>query len=43
MVYKCYKKENKELVAIKKFTETEADELIRKIALREVKMLKVSV
>ena len=42
MVYKCKNKETKELVAIKKFMETEDDPLIRKIALREVKLLKVS-
>ncbi|KAF2358090.1 Protein kinase domain, partial [Trinorchestia longiramus] len=40
MVYKCRVRETSELVAIKKFMESEDDPLIRKIALREVKMLK---
>ncbi|XP_018010814.1 cyclin-dependent kinase-like 4 isoform X2 [Hyalella azteca] len=40
MVYKCRVKDTGELVAIKKFMESEDDPLIRKIALREIKMLK---
>lgn len=36
-------KESGRLVAIKKFLETEDDPQIRKIALREVRMLKVGV
>ena len=42
VVYKCKKKDNGALVAIKKFMESEDDPLIKKIALREVRMLKVS-
>ena len=41
MVYKCRNKETNELVTMKKFID-EDDPLIRKIALREVSMLKVS-
>lgn len=41
MVMKCRHKETNQLVAIKKFLETEADKMVKKIALREVKMLKV--
>ncbi|CAI8036268.1 Cyclin-dependent kinase-like 2 [Geodia barretti] len=40
MVMKCRHKETKQVVAIKKFLETEDDKVVRKIALREVKMLK---
>jgi serine/threonine protein kinase len=42
VVFKCRNKENGQLVAIKKYVETEDDPLIKKIALREIKMLKVS-
>lgn len=41
MVFKCRNRENGEIVAIKKFVESEDDPLIRKIALREIRMLKV--
>ena len=41
MVTKCRNKQTGEVVAIKKFFDTEDDERIRKVALREVKMLKV--
>ncbi|KAL7630747.1 UNVERIFIED_CONTAM: hypothetical protein RMT77_019043 [Armadillidium vulgare] len=41
MVYKCRNRETGQIVAIKKFMETEEDTLIRKIALREIKMLKL--
>ncbi len=41
-VYKCRSRETGELVAIKKFQESEEDPLIKKIALREIRMLKVS-
>lgn len=41
MVMKCRHKESKQLVAIKKFLETEEDKMVKKIALREVRMLKV--
>lgn len=40
MVMKCRHKETKQLVAIKKFLETEEDKMVKKIALREVRMLK---
>ncbi|XP_065051886.1 cyclin-dependent kinase-like 4 [Rhopilema esculentum] len=39
-VFKCRNRENGQIVAIKKFTESEDDPLIRKIALREIRMLK---
>ncbi len=41
MVLKCRHRETSQLVAIKKFLETENDKMVKKIALREVKMLKV--
>ena len=41
MVMKCRHKESRQLVAIKKFLETEEDKMVKKIALREVRMLKV--
>lgn len=41
VVFKCRNKENGQLVAVKKYVETEDDPLIKKIALREIKMLKV--
>ena len=41
-VYKCRARDSGSLVAIKKFTESEDDPLIKKIALREIRMLKVS-
>ncbi len=40
MVMKCRHKETKQLVAIKKFLETEEDKNVKKIAMREVRMLK---
>lgn len=43
VVFKCRNKETGQLVAVKKYVETEDDPLIKKIALREIKMLKVSV
>jgi len=43
MVFKCRNRENGQIVAIKKFVESEDDPLIRKIALREIRMLKVSI
>lgn len=42
VVFKCRNKDNGQLVAVKKYVETEDDPLIKKIALREIKMLKVS-
>lgn len=41
VVYKCRNRETGQLVAIKKFVESEDDPLIKKIALREIRMLKV--
>lgn len=41
VVFKCRNRETGQIVAIKKFLESEEDPVIRKIALREVRMLKV--
>lgn len=41
VVFKCRNKETAQIVAIKKFVETEDDPVIKKIALREIRMLKV--
>ncbi|KAJ7428587.1 cyclin-dependent kinase-like 1-like protein [Willisornis vidua] len=41
VVFKCRNRDTGQIVAIKKFLESEEDPLIRKIALREVRMLKV--
>ncbi|KAL8620010.1 Cyclin-dependent kinase-like 1 [Nucella lapillus] len=40
VVFKCRNKETTQLVAIKKFVESEDDPLIKKIAMREIRMLK---
>ncbi|PIC26839.1 hypothetical protein B9Z55_019291 [Caenorhabditis nigoni] len=40
VVYKCKNKDTGQIVAIKKFVETEDDPHIKKIALREIRMLK---
>lgn len=40
VVFKCRIRETGELVAVKKYVETEDDPLIKKIALREIRMLK---
>ncbi|OXB64058.1 hypothetical protein ASZ78_001678 [Callipepla squamata] len=40
VVFKCRNKETGQIVAIKKFLESEEDPVIRKIALREIRMLK---
>lgn len=42
LVMKCRHRETDQIVAIKKFLETEEDATIRKMALREIRMLKVS-
>ncbi len=42
IVFKCRNRETGSLVAVKKYVETEDDPLIKKIALREIRMLKVS-
>lgn len=41
MVMKCRNKENGRIVAIKKFLESEDDKMVKKIAMREIKLLKV--
>ena len=41
MVLKCKHKESGQYVAIKKFLESEDDKMVKKIAMREVRMLKV--
>lgn len=41
VVFKCKNKDTSQLVAIKKFVESEEDPLIKKIAMREIRMLKV--
>ncbi|XP_050831462.1 cyclin-dependent kinase-like 1 isoform X3 [Serinus canaria] len=40
VVFKCRNKDTGQIVAIKKFQESEEDPVIRKIALREIRMLK---
>lgn len=42
VVYKCRDRDTGTLVAIKRFVESEDDPAIRKIALREIRLLKVS-
>jgi len=41
VVLKCRNKESSEIVAIKKFKETEDDEVVKKTTLREVKVLRM--
>ena len=41
VVFKCKHRDTGQIVAIKKFFESEDDPLIRRIAFREVRMLKV--
>jgi cyclin-dependent kinase-like len=41
LVMKCRHRETGQVVAIKKFIETEEDQSVRKMALREIRMLKV--
>lgn len=43
VVFKCRNKETGQIVAIKKFVESEDDPVIKKIALREIRMLKVCI
>ncbi|XP_076366351.1 cyclin-dependent kinase-like 4 isoform X1 [Tachypleus tridentatus] len=40
VVFKCRSRESGQLVAVKKYVETEDDPMIKKIALREIRMLK---
>lgn len=42
LVMKCRHRESGTIVAIKKFLETEEDATVRKMALREIRMLKVT-
>lgn len=42
MVLKCKHKETQQLVAIKKFLDSDEDRMVKKIAMREVRMLRVS-
>lgn len=41
VVFKCRNRETGQIVAIKKFVESEDDPVIKKIALREIRMLRV--
>jgi cyclin-dependent kinase-like len=41
VVLKCRCNDNKEIVAIKKFKESEEDEIVKKTTMREVKILKM--
>jgi len=41
LVLKCRHRETGQLVAIKKFIESEDDKMVKKIAMREIRMLKV--
>lgn len=41
VVFKCRNKSSGQVVAIKKFVESEEDPVVKKIALREIRMLKV--
>ena len=41
VVFKCRHRDSGQVVAIKKFVESEEDPVIKKIALREIRMLKV--
>ena len=43
MVLKCRHKETQQIVAVKKFLESEDDTMVKKIAMREVRMLRVSI
>ena len=40
IVLKCQHRETGEMVAIKKFKDTDEDELVRRVSLREVKVLR---
>ena len=42
LVFKCRHRDTGQVVAIKKFVESDDDPVIRRIAMREVRMLKVS-
>ena len=42
-VFKCRNKETGETVAIKKFIESDDDPAIKRIAMREIRMLKVNI
>lgn len=42
LVIKCRHRDTDQLVAVKKFVETEEDATVRRMALREIRMLKVA-
>ena len=42
VVIKCRNRESGQTVAIKKFLETDEDQTVKKIAMREIRMLKVN-
>lgn len=42
LVIKCRHRETDQMVAVKKFVETEEDAMVRRMALREIRMLKVT-
>lgn len=42
MVFKCLDTQTSDMVAVKRFNASDDDPLVKKIALREIKMLKVS-
>lgn len=42
VVFKCRNRDTGQIVAIKRFLESEDDPVIKKIALREIRMLKVN-
>ena len=43
VVMKCRHRETGQMVAIKKFLETDEDPTVKKIAMREIRMLKVDI
>lgn len=43
VVFQCRDRQTGKLVAVKKFQQTDDDPLIRKIALREIRLLKVGI
>ena len=43
VVMKCRHRETGQMVAIKKFLETDEDPTVKKIAMREIRMLKVEI
>lgn len=43
LVLKCRHRDSDQIVAVKKFLETEEDATVRRMALREIRMLKVRI